>query len=153
MLSTRGFELLADSLLSYFELYNRKRIIKFYPILSQICPSLGIILILYSFLFFDFTKIFHPSITTLIPLIGVSLVIFFSKKGELITEILSSKIFVFFGLISYSLYLWHYPIFALLRYIYVFDNSIQIKLLAILLTITLSVLSYYFIEIPFLLFY
>jgi peptidoglycan/LPS O-acetylase OafA/YrhL len=149
MLFTRGFELLAGSLLSYFELYNRKRILKFYPTLNKICPSLGIILILYSFLFFDFTKIFHPSITTLIPLIGVSLIIFFSKKRELITEILSSKIFVFFGLISYSLYLWHYPIFAFLRYIYAFDNSIQIKLLAILLTIILSVLSYYFIEIPF----
>jgi hypothetical protein len=47
------------------------------------------------------------------------------------------------------LYLWHYPIFAYLRYIYVFNNFIWIKLLAVLLTIILSVISYYLIERPF----
>jgi peptidoglycan/LPS O-acetylase OafA/YrhL len=149
-LSSRWFELLIGSLLSYFELnkgVGGSR--KFYSILNQICPSLGITLIFYSFLFFNFNKISHPSIITLIPLIGVSLIIWFSKKGELITEILSSKIFVFFGLISYSLFLWHYPIFTFLRYIDIFNSSIWIKLLAILLTIILSILSYYFIERPF----
>ena len=47
------------------------------------------------------------------------------------------------------MYLWHYPIFAYLRYIYVFNNFIWIKLLAVLLTIILSVISYYLIERPF----
>jgi len=144
----RGFELLIGSLLSYFQLNNGGGL-KSYSILNQICPSLGIILILSSFLYFNFTKIFHPSVITLIPLIGVSLIIWFSKKGELITEILSSKIFVFFGLISYSLYLWHYPIFAFLRYLDIFNNFIWVKLLAVLLTIILSILSYYLIEKPF----
>jgi hypothetical protein len=151
MILSRGFELVIGSLLSYFELNKKKgegdR--KSYSILNQICPSLGIILILYSFLFFNFTKILHPSVITLIPLIGVSLIIWFCKKGELITEILSSKFFVFLGLISYSLYLWHYPVFAYLRYIDVFNNSIWIKLLAVLLTTILSIISYYFIERPF----
>ena len=147
MILSRGFELVIGSLLSYFELNNRGGGRKSYSILNQIFPSLGIVLILYSFLFFNFTKIFHPSVITLIPLIGVSLIIWFSKKGELITEILSSKIFVFFGLISYSLYLWHYPIFAFLRYIGIFNH--WVKLLAVLLTIILSILSYYFIERPF----
>jgi peptidoglycan/LPS O-acetylase OafA/YrhL len=149
MILSRGFELLTGSLLSYFELNNGGRGRKSYSILNQICPSLGVILIIYSFLFFNLTKIFHPSFITLIPLIGVSLIIWFSKKGGLITEILSSKIFVFFGLISYSLYLWHYPIFAFLRYIDIFNNSIWIKLLAVLLTIILSIISYYLIERPF----
>jgi peptidoglycan/LPS O-acetylase OafA/YrhL len=144
----RGFELVSGSLLSYFELNNRAGR-KSYSALNQICPSLGLILILSSFLFFNFTKIIHPSSIILIPLSGVSLIIWFSKKGELITEMLSSKIFVFFGLISYSLYLWHYPIFAYLRYIEVFNNSIWVKLLAVLLTIILSIISYYFIERPF----
>jgi len=148
-LQSRIFELLIGSLLSYFELNNGGGGRKSYSILNQICPSLGIVLILYSFLSFNFTKILHPSFITLIPLIGVSLIIWFSKKGELITDILSSKIFVFFGLISYSLYLWHYPIFAFLRYIYIFNNSIWIKLLSILLTIILSIISYYLIERPF----
>ena len=149
MLPSRGFEFLIGALLSCLELSNEKSSRKSYPLLNKICPGIGIILIFFSLLFFDFTKIFHPSVITLIPLTGVSLIIWFSKKGELITEILSSKIFVFFGIISYSLYLWHYPIFAFLRYIDAFDKSAQIKLLAIFLTIILSILSYYFIEKPF----
>ena len=149
ILLSRGFELLIGSLLSYFKLNNQEEIQKQNSILNLVCPSFGIILIFFSFLFFNFTKIFHPSFITLIPLLGVSLVIWFSKKGELITEILSSRIFSFFGLISYSLYLWHYPIFAFLRYIDVFNNSIWIKLFSILVTIIISILSFYFIERPF----
>lgn len=145
----RLFELLIGSLLSYFELNNGEESRKSYSVLNQICPSLGIILILYSFLFFNLTEIFHPSTITLIPLIGVSLIIMFSKKEQLITKILSSRIFVFFGLISFSLYLWHYPIFAYLRYFDIFNNSIWIKLLSVLLTIILSILSYKLIEKPF----
>jgi peptidoglycan/LPS O-acetylase OafA/YrhL len=148
MLLSRGFELLIGSLLCYFEL-NKNKDRRSYSILNRIFPSIGIALIICSFLFFNFNKISNPSIITLIPLIGVSLIISFSKKGEFITEILSSKIFVFSGLISYSLYLWHYPIFSFLRYIEVFNNSIHIKLLAILLIIILSIFSYYFIEKPF----
>ena len=149
ILFSRGFEFLIGSLLSYFQLNNFWGGRKCYNILNKIFPSLGIILILYSFLFFNFNKIFHPSIITLVPLIGVSLIIWFSKKEELITQILSSKIFIFFGLISYSLYLWHYPIFAFFRNLDLFNNSIQIKLLAILSTIILSILSWYYIEKPF----
>jgi peptidoglycan/LPS O-acetylase OafA/YrhL len=145
---SRVFELIIGSILSYLEL-NNGRHRKPYSILNKICPSLGIILIAYSFLFFNFTKIFHPSFITLIPVIGVSLIIWFAKKKEPITEILSSRIFVFFGLISYSLYLWHYPIFAFLRYIEIFNNRIQIKIFAIILTIILSILSWHSIERPF----
>ena len=150
--TSRLFEFSYGSLLSYLELNNKNKIYnnyKFYPLLNQICPKLGIILIIYSILFFDFDKIFHPSFITLLPLTGIGLVIWFSKKGELVTKILSSKIFIFFGIISYSLYLWHYPIFAYLRYAEIFNNSITIKLLAIILTLILSVFSYNFIEKPF----
>jgi peptidoglycan/LPS O-acetylase OafA/YrhL len=148
LLPSRIFELLSGSLLACFEL-NHRRSHKSYSILNKICPTLGLILIFYTFLYFKLDKIDHPGIITLVPLIGASLIISFSKKGELITELLSNRIFVFFGLISYSLYLWHYPIFAFLRYIDLFNNSIWIKILAIILTIILSILSYYFIERPF----
>ena len=148
-LQSRIFELVTGSLLSYYKLNNGRTCLKSYYILNKICPILGIILIFYSLIFFNSSKILHPSFITIIPIVGVSLIIWFSKKGELVTEILSSKIFLFFGLISYSLYLWHYPIFTFLRYIDVFNNSTKIKLLAIILTIILSLFSYYFIEKPF----
>ena len=147
---SRVFEFLFGSLMAYLQLKkNSNRLEESYSISSSLCVCLGFLLIIYSFLFFTFTKISHPSFVTLIPIIGASLVIWFSKKDQLLTKILSSKIFVFCGLISYSLYLWHYPIFAYLRYLEIFDNSIRNKLLAIILTIVLSIISYYFIEQPF----
>jgi peptidoglycan/LPS O-acetylase OafA/YrhL len=73
-----------------------------------------LLLIGHSILFFN-DEMFHPSFYTLSPIIGVCLIIWFSNKNELITKILSTKLFVGIGLISYSLYLWHYPIFAFSR--------------------------------------
>lgn len=147
---SRIFELILGSFLAYFELnYIRKyNLIKSDPILSKVCPSIGILLIIYSFIFFDIDSISHPSFNTLIPLVGVVLIIFFSKKNELITKLLSSKLFVFFGLISYSLYLWHYPFFSYLRYIVLFEQF-WIKSISIILIIIFSILSYKYIEKPF----
>lgn len=71
------------------------------------------------------------------------MLIWFAHKDEIITKILSNKIFVFFGLISYSLYLFHYPIFAFSRLLEIFDNY---KFLFICLTIIISIFSFYFIE-------
>ena len=89
---------------------------------------------------------FHPSFYTLSPIIGVCLIIWFSNKNELITKILSTKLFVGIGLISYSLYLWHYPIFAFSR-VNGFNNGDFIKkILLVLIILTLSLFSYILVE-------
>lgn len=143
-LPSRGFELLLGSLIAYLEINNRKKK-KSFSILNTICPLIGIIMITYSLIFFDYDKIYHPSFITLIPLLGLCLVIWFCKKGGVVTNMLSNKYLVFIGLISYSVYLWHYPIFSYLRYLYLFQTP-TIKIFAIFLTLILSIFSYYFIE-------
>ncbi len=145
ILPTRVWELLAGSILAFFEITNRKR--SKYKILNLILPSIGIILIGHSIFFFN-DKMFHPSFYTLSPIIGVCLVIWFSSKNEPITKILSTRLFVGIGLISYSLYLWHYPIFAFARISYQLNDNIIFKLILILVTIFLSLISYFFIERP-----
>ncbi|NKA17087.1 MAG: acyltransferase [Alphaproteobacteria bacterium] len=146
LLPTRAWELLAGSILAYFEITLGHRSKN--KILNLILPSIGLILIGYSILFFN-DKMFHPSFYTLSPIIGVCLIIWFSHKDELITKILSLKLFVGIGLISYSLYLWHYPIFAFDRIYEFIQGSLLKKLLLGIIILALSIFSYYFIEKPF----
>ena len=139
MLPTRGWELIIGSILAYFEVtigYRGK-----YKSRYLILPIIGLFLIFHSILFFD-DEMFHPSFYTISPIIGVCLIIWFSNKKELITKILSSKLFVGIGVISYSLYLWHYPIFSFAR-IKVSDHSEYEKIVWIALTFLLSIISYF----------
>ena len=151
-LHTRMWELISGSLLAYFEIFKKGRlnnsvlnsILLNNSVLNSILPAVGIILIMHSIIFYN-DKIFHPSFFTLSPVIGVSLIILYSRKNEIITKILSSKIFVGVGLISYSMYLWHYPIFAFARIKSNIPSQYD-KLEWIILTVFLSTLSYFFIE-------
>ena len=145
VLPTRTWELLAGSILAYFEITNGKRSEN--KTLNLILPSIGLILIGYSILFFN-DKMFYPSFYTLSPIVGVCLIIWFSDKDELITKILSTKLFVGIGLISYSLYLWHFPIFAFAT-IYEIEDGIVNEVIIGLVILILSITSFYFIEKPF----
>ena len=142
MLPTRGWELIAGSLLAYYEIKLGHR--KNKKILNFFLPILGIILIFHSIFFFN-DEMFHPSFYTISPILGTCLIIWYGNKNDIITKVLSSRIFVGLGLISYSLYLWHYPVinFLEIKYFY-FDN--KLKIIAILVSLILSILSYYYIE-------
>jgi hypothetical protein len=132
--------------LAYFELIQGHRSKN--KSLNLILPFIGLILIGHSIIFFN-DKMHHPSFYTLSPIIGVCLVIWFSNQNDLITKILSTKLFVGIGLISYSLYLWHYPIFAFARITEFTSGSITKKILLLAIIFTLSILSYFLIEKPF----
>jgi peptidoglycan/LPS O-acetylase OafA/YrhL len=143
-LHSRMWELLAGSLLAYFEIklgYRSKcKDLTFFV-------TVGIFLIgNYIFFYRDWP---HPSLYTLSPVIGTCLIIWFSDKNDLITKLLSSKLFVGIGLISYSLYLWHYPVFAFARITNLDEVNTISNLFLILIILILSIASYYFIEKPF----
>ena len=98
------------------------------------------------FLFDD--SIRHPSILTLIPVTGTALIIFCHNPQEIISKLLSLRIIVFFGLISYSMYLWHYPIFVFNRLTNFTSGRISYEILLGLAIIALSYITYVFIEKP-----
>jgi peptidoglycan/LPS O-acetylase OafA/YrhL len=141
ILPTRAWELIAGSILAYFEIFNGRG--KKNQKTNSILSFIGLLLVIYSVYFFK-QETFHPSFFTLIPACGACLIIYFSQQGTLTTRLLSNKILVGLGVISYSLYLWHYPIFSLIRYEYVF--TLPLKIISIFLTLLLSILSYLFIE-------
>ena len=144
-LHTRIWELLAGSILSYLEIIKGHRSKN--KKLNLILPTIGLFLIINSIIFFN-DKMFHPSFYTFLPIAGVCLIIWFSNRDEFITKILSTNLFVGLGLISYSLYLWHYPIFAFSRAAFFFGDNILSSLSSWLLILSLSILTYYLIEKP-----
>ena len=105
--------------------------------------SIIILLIVFSFHYFDSSTL-HPSIITLVPVLGVSLIIIYGNQDLFFSKIISSKPIKYIGLISYSLYLWHYPIFSFARLNNIFQE--EYKIFYILLSILLATFSYYFIE-------
>ena len=145
-LPSRGWELLAGSILAYYEIKIGHRSLQ--KNLNLVLPSIGLLLILINIFFFKF-HFPHPSIYTLPSIIGVCLIIWFSNSNELVTKILSSKLLVGFGLISYSLYLWHYPIFAFSRYVEDITGNQTNIFFIISILLLLSIFSFYFIEKPF----
>ena len=145
ILPARGWELLAGSILAYFEVKFGK--MNKNNFLNIILPSIGLFLICHSIIFFN-DEMFHPSFYTLSPVIGTCLIIWFANKKEFITQILSSKIFVGVGLISYSLYLWHYPILVFYNIMdKIYFGSFD-KLALLIAILFLSILSYFYIEKP-----
>ncbi len=84
-----------------------------------------------------------PGIAALLPVAGGVLLLSQHSAGSL----LSCKMLVWFGALSYSLYLWHWPVLAFLRY-YTGTEILGagFSLLFILLTLVLSIASYYGIE-------
>lgn len=143
MLPSRLWELLSGGLLAIIiYLHPRNNNCAF---LNQTMPTLGLSLIIYSVLAVDFNNSTHPGHVTLLPVIGTILIIWFASEKELVTKMLSSRIFVSLGIISYSLYLWHYPIFSFGRTI-IEDPKFSHKFSWILLTLSLSVASYFLVE-------
>ncbi|CAM4016893.1 putative peptidoglycan O-acetyltransferase YrhL [Pseudomonas reidholzensis] len=89
-----------------------------------------------------------PGFLALAPCIGTALLL--SAPDSLVNRWLAGRVMVFIGGLSYSLYLWHWPVLAGLRYfLEVYELSLSALVLFAVLTLALSMFSYYFIEHPF----
>jgi hypothetical protein len=83
-----------------------------------------------------------------LPTFGTALVILFASPGTLAGRFLSSKILVGIGLISYSAYLWHWPLFAFAR-IAVSEPSRWLFAGLSVLSLGLAFISWRYVERPF----
>ncbi|MEP3108472.1 MAG: acyltransferase family protein [Hyphomicrobiales bacterium] len=91
----------------------------------------------------------YPSLWALIPVSGTVLVLAMADGRTFVGKLLSTKLLVFIGLISYSLYLWHQPVFVFSGFVFGSENLSEVGYAAlILLCILLATLTYIFVETP-----
>ncbi|TCK62026.1 acyltransferase family protein [Seleniivibrio woodruffii] len=117
------------------------------PLYTNIMSIAGIALLSISIFTFE-TDTPFPGYAALLPCVGTALIIM--SQGSVINNILSLRPVVWVGLLSYSLYLWHWPLFALRNY----WESIHIPefwksdAFLIFLTFAFASFSYYIVEKP-----
>ncbi|MDB4142971.1 acyltransferase [Akkermansiaceae bacterium] len=150
LLPTRAWELLLGAIVAFLPYSNR------FHNRRLACESvsfLGLVLILASvFLYTSETP--FPGLAAVAPVFGACLLIWSNmrKDGDtktVVGRVLSLRPVVFIGLISYSLYLWHWPLLAYSKYWTYGPLSWTYRLGMVVLAFILAVCSWRFIETPF----
>lgn len=164
---TRFWELMSGSILAWVTLYKknaynsikvkldnclssnlyRERL----PIDEQTLPNLisllGLLLLAYGFWRIDKSLSF-PGKWALIPVLGAVMIIAGGSKAWANRTVLSNKIVVWFGLISFPLYLWHWPLLSFARILEREAPSLKIRIAAVALSVVLAWITYRFVEHP-----
>lgn len=117
------------------------------PSFSAWASLLGLAMIIYS-VFTMNKNVPFPSILTLIPVSGAALIIAYGKPTNFTGKILCWKPICGLGLISYSTYLWHQPLFAFAR-LREGVLSPEKYFILIFISVTLAYFSWRFVELPF----
>jgi peptidoglycan/LPS O-acetylase OafA/YrhL len=143
-LPTRGWELLAGALLA----------MNFVPRISskavaESLSAIGLAMMIAPLFLYDKDTPF-PGLAALVPVLGCALVIYSTDNERTrVAALLSWKPVVFTGLISYSLYLWHWPIFAVASYELMRPLTFLESLFCVIVAVSAAVFSWRFIEQPF----
>lgn len=114
---------------------------------KDILSVIGFLMILVPIFNFH-TGMHFPGKKALIPTIGAFFLIASGKNALINKKILSLKILVFIGLISYPLYLWHWPLLSFARILYGEVPPLTVRIGLVLFAIMLSWITYRFIEPP-----
>jgi peptidoglycan/LPS O-acetylase OafA/YrhL len=115
----------------------------------EIAGFVGLILLSASVLLFEKNTPF-PGSAALMPCLGTWLIIYSSQlQVSKVGRVLHFPPLIFFGLISYSLYLWHWPLLVYAQYYRAGKLSPSDVIAVIALSVALAFLSYTFVEAPF----
>lgn len=113
LVTSRAWELLAGGVLASLA---RSRLSRPPLWLAEICAIAGLICLLWGVLTYSATTPF-PAGQALTPVMGTGLLLYagYARTPAMLTRVLSWRILVGIGLMSYSLYLWHWPLWVLSR--------------------------------------
>jgi peptidoglycan/LPS O-acetylase OafA/YrhL len=164
---TRFWELLCGSLLAWTSLYKKGFFATFKTkldgwlacavyrdshaadgkTLANALSFIGIFLLAYGF--FLINKDFNfPGRWAVVPMLGAVMIISAGPNAWVNRIVLSHPLAIWFGLISFPLYLWHWPLLSFARIVETEVPSINIRLVAVVLSVVLAWLTYKLVERP-----
>lgn len=141
LIPTRAWELGVGSICAFLAHRGLRRE-------SQVLSALGLGLILFAIFAFD-EKTPFPSLYALVPVGGAALVLMFCGPVTWTGRLLATPPMVGIGLLSYSAYLWHQPLFAFARIRGEIHPSTALILALAAASLGLAYLSWRFVEQPF----
>ena len=118
--------------------------------LRELASFAGLLMLLVPIVVYDARTPF-PGFAAVVPCLGTAILLVAGGAGSsIVKSVLSHRVLVFVGLISYSLYLWHWPVFVFMRLrLAQTELPTDLALLGTLLSFCIAVLSWHFVEKPF----
>jgi len=145
LLPTRAWEILAGALAAWYCVYHRSP--QAHPgWVSQLLATCGAIMVLGAMLSYSRSTEF-PGINALLPVGGAVLLLVFATAQTWVGRLLGLRPVVGIGLVSYSAYLWHQPLFAFAR-LYNAELGPLSYVALILATFALAYLTWKYVETP-----
>lgn len=139
----RAWELFVGALAAYGVLPVAR-----HNMLREVLACAGLLAIIVAMMTFDAGTPF-PGFAALLPCLGTVAIIHAGVAGPTrVSALLCTRVAVGTGLISYSLYLWHWPVFVLQRHYTVLPPAPTAIFAAIAVTFVLAALSWRFVEQP-----
>lgn len=145
LLPTRSWELAIGAIIACYLFQGKQLVLG--PASTQLLGMCGLFAIIYSIFVFNKSTPF-PSLYALLPTLGTGLIILFATPRTLVGQLLARRELVGIGLLSYSAYLWHQPLFAFARYRVDSPISIEWMLLLSLGAFILAYATWLLVEKP-----
>ena len=147
LLPSRAWELGVGALLAH---YGSRSALAGRPMPARRREALGaggLLAVVYAITCYDEATVF-PGIAAALPVLGAAMLI--AAHGSVINRfILSNKALVFIGLVSYSWYLWHWPMLSFARLAADRPIGLDTALMLVALSFLLAIASWRFVERPF----
>ncbi len=142
MIYTRAWELALGALLVFIRPIKRK-------VMAEGASLIGLMSIIYPVLFYNEDTLF-PGFAALLPCLGAALLIWPKESTTSVGRSLALEPFRQIGLISYSLYLWHWPLLVIFRQYALIELPVDHEVfMLVVLSFAAAYLSYRFVEQPF----
>ncbi|MGR9162623.1 acyltransferase family protein [Rhizobium leguminosarum] len=117
-------------------------------LVAHVCSCFGLALIIAAVTSIGPASHF-PGWLALLPTLGAALIIFAGRDAIVNCRILGSRGAVYVGLISYPIYLWHWPLLAFARIVSRGELTLQVKMLIVVASVGLAWATYWVLEWPF----